>query len=74
MLGSFAVASMAMTNVLDRRRFSIVTVNSPRSPKTGQIRPLISERLPLESLGEGVQRLADGRSVGRIAYVAGAGS
>lgn len=35
----------------------------------GSIRPLISERLPLEELADGVQRLADGSTVGRIALV-----
>ena len=35
----------------------------------GSIRPLISERLSLEELAYGVQRLADGSTVGRIALV-----
>lgn len=35
----------------------------------GAIRPLISERLSLEELADGVQRLADGTTVGRIALV-----
>lgn len=32
--------------------------------------PLVSERLPLEALADGVQRLADGTTVGRVTYVA----
>lgn len=37
---------------------------------SGDVHPLVSERLALEDLAEGVQRLADGVTVGRIAYVA----
>jgi NADPH2:quinone reductase len=37
----------------------------------GAIRPLVSERLALADVAEGVQRLADGVTVGRVAYVAG---
>jgi NADPH2:quinone reductase len=36
----------------------------------GIARPLVSERLDLGSVAEGLQRLADGRTVGRVAYVA----
>lgn len=36
----------------------------------GLIRPLVSERLPLADLADGVQRLADGVTVGRVAYQA----
>ena len=36
----------------------------------GAVRPLVSERLALEDLAAGVQRLADGTTVGRVAYVA----
>lgn len=36
----------------------------------GDIRPLVSERLALEDVAEGLQRLADGVTVGRIACVA----
>jgi NADPH2:quinone reductase len=35
---------------------------------TGAVAPLVSERLPLASLAEGVQRLADGVTVGRVVY------
>ncbi|MBO9520618.1 MAG: NADPH:quinone oxidoreductase family protein [Nocardioidaceae bacterium] len=35
----------------------------------GAVRPLISERLPLEELADGVQRLADGVTVGRVVHV-----
>ncbi|MEP9384175.1 NADPH:quinone oxidoreductase family protein [Nocardioides sp. KR10-350] len=37
----------------------------------GAIRPLVSERLPLERVADGVQRLADGTTVGRVVYDAG---
>jgi NADPH2:quinone reductase len=36
----------------------------------GALRPVVSERLPLDALADGVQRLADGVTVGRVAYVA----
>ncbi|MFC0032314.1 NADPH:quinone oxidoreductase family protein [Micromonospora chaiyaphumensis] len=34
----------------------------------GAVRPLVSERLPLGEVAEGVQRLADGSTVGRVVY------
>ncbi|WP_431970631.1 NADPH:quinone oxidoreductase family protein [Nocardia sp. bgisy134] len=34
----------------------------------GAIRPLVSERLTLDGIAEGVQRLADGKTVGRVVY------
>jgi NADPH2:quinone reductase len=34
----------------------------------GAVRPLVSERLPLESVADGVQRLAAGGTVGRVVY------
>ncbi|MBO0803385.1 MAG: NADPH:quinone oxidoreductase family protein [Nocardiopsaceae bacterium] len=34
----------------------------------GAIRPLVSERLPLPAVADGVQRLADGRTTGRVTY------
>jgi NADPH:quinone reductase len=37
----------------------------------GLIRPLVSERLPLADVAAGVQRLADGVTVGRVVYDAG---
>jgi len=37
----------------------------------GAIKPLVSERLALADVAAGVQRLADGVTVGRVAYVAG---
>lgn len=36
--------------------------------------PLVSERLALAHIAHGVQRRCDGMTVGRVAYVAGAGS
>ena len=35
---------------------------------SGAVRPLVSERLPLEAAAEGVQRLADGATVGRVVF------
>jgi len=37
---------------------------------TGAIAPLVTERLALEALAEGVQRLADGATTGRVTWVA----
>ena len=36
----------------------------------GLVRPLVSERLPLTDMADALQRLADGSTVGRVAYVA----
>lgn len=41
-----------------------------RLADAGRIAPLVSERLPLDQVADGVQRLADGSTVGRVAYVA----
>ena len=38
----------------------------------GRARPLVSERLALDAVADGLQRLADGTTVGRVAYVADA--
>ncbi|HEX7537272.1 MAG TPA: NADPH:quinone oxidoreductase family protein [Dermatophilaceae bacterium] len=35
----------------------------------GLIRPLVSEQLALDAVADGLQRLADGTTVGRVAYV-----
>jgi NADPH2:quinone reductase len=35
----------------------------------GWVRPLVSERLALDAVADGLQRLADGTTVGRVAYV-----
>jgi NADPH:quinone reductase and related Zn-dependent oxidoreductases len=40
--------------------------------EAGVVAPLVSERLPLEALADGVQRLADGTTVGRLVYTPGA--
>jgi NADPH2:quinone reductase len=37
----------------------------------GVVRPLVSEHLPLADVADGVQRLADGVTIGRVAYDAG---
>jgi len=37
----------------------------------GRVAPLVSERLPLADVARGVQRLADGVTVGRVVYDAG---
>jgi NADPH2:quinone reductase len=39
----------------------------------GVVRPVISERLPLADAGNGIQRLGDGVTVGRVTYDAAAG-
>lgn len=39
----------------------------------GAIRPAVSERLPLAEVADGVQRLADGLTTGRVVYDASAG-
>ncbi|HEY1702950.1 MAG TPA: NADPH:quinone oxidoreductase family protein [Trebonia sp.] len=39
----------------------------------GKIRPVVSERLPLAGMADGVQRLADGLTTGRVVYQAAAG-
>jgi NADPH2:quinone reductase len=41
-----------------------------RMAETGVVRPLVSERLAMADVAEGVQRLADGTTVGRLVYVA----
>ncbi|MGI5120143.1 NADPH:quinone oxidoreductase family protein [Marinactinospora thermotolerans] len=35
----------------------------------GLVKPLVSETLPLDRLADGVQRLADGSTIGRLVYV-----
>jgi len=35
----------------------------------GVARPLVSERLALDAVAEGLQRLADGTTVGRVVFV-----
>ena len=35
----------------------------------GHVKPLVSERLALDAVADGLQRLADGTTVGRVAYV-----
>lgn len=40
-----------------------------RMAADGLIRPFISERLPLEAVREGVQRLANGETVGRLVFL-----
>ena len=41
-----------------------------RMADEGSIKPLVSEELSLEQVADGVQRLADGTTVGRVVYVA----
>ncbi|SDL10708.1 NADPH2:quinone reductase [Nocardioides sp. YR527] len=41
-----------------------------RMAAEGSIKPLVSETLSLEEVADGVQRLADGTTVGRVVYVA----
>lgn len=57
----------------DRRRPELVAEchrELVRLADEGAITPLVSERLPLEGLADGVQRLADGTTVGRVVYEA----
>jgi NADPH2:quinone reductase len=35
----------------------------------GVVKPLVSERLTLDAVADGLQRLADGTTIGRVAYV-----
>jgi NADPH2:quinone reductase len=35
----------------------------------GVVKPLVSERLPLDAVADGLQRLADGTTVGRVTFV-----
>jgi len=35
----------------------------------GVVKPLVSERLALDAVADGLQRLADGTTVGRVAFV-----
>jgi NADPH2:quinone reductase len=41
-----------------------------RMADEGSIKPLVSEELSLDEVADGVQRLADGTTVGRVVYVA----
>ncbi|HEY9252447.1 MAG TPA: NADPH:quinone oxidoreductase family protein [Nocardioides sp.] len=41
-----------------------------RMAAEGSIKPLVSEELSLDEVADGVQRLADGTTVGRVVYVA----
>jgi NADPH2:quinone reductase len=41
-----------------------------RMTESGVVRPLVSERLALADVADGVQRLADGTTAGRLVYVA----
>lgn len=43
-----------------------------RLAEAGIVKPLVSERLPLADLADGIQRLGDGATVGRVVYQAGA--
>lgn len=42
-----------------------------RLADAGAVRPLVSETLSLEQLADGVQRVGDGHTVGRVAYALG---
>lgn len=42
-----------------------------RLAASGAVAPLVSERLSLDAVADGLQRLGDGTTVGRLAYVAG---
>ena len=42
-----------------------------RLAEEGRVKPLISERIGLDALADGVQRVGDGKTVGRVAYDVG---
>jgi NADPH2:quinone reductase len=54
----------------DRHPQSILDAHTElvRLAESGAIRPLISETLPLDGLADGVQRVGDGKTVGRVVY------
>ncbi|MBB3036468.1 NADPH:quinone oxidoreductase family protein [Hoyosella altamirensis] len=54
----------------DRKRVLECHDALTRLAADGAVKPLVSEELPLEKVADGVQRLADGTTVGRVAYVA----
>ena len=61
-----------MYNLYDPASVQACHEDLTRMADAGQIKPLVSERLSLAAVGDGVQRLADGNTVGRVVYQAGA--
>ena len=59
-------------NRYDRRPWLSATAISPRWLSGAPCGRWISERLALDEVADGVQRLADGGTVGRVVYVRGA--
>lgn len=57
-------------NQLDAAAVDDCHAELTRLAADGAIRPLLSERLGLLDLADAVQRLADGATVGRVAYIA----
>jgi NADPH2:quinone reductase len=53
-------------NVLDPAAVAECHRELTRQSDRGLVRPLVSERLPLDRAADGVQRLADGTTVGRL--------
>jgi len=54
---------------MDPRAVRDCHVELSRLAAEGAIRPLVSERLSLDDVPDGVQRLADGRTTGRIVFL-----
>lgn len=57
-----------MYNLYDPPAVQACHEDLTRLADAGEIKPLISERLSLSGMGDGVQRLADGITVGRVVY------
>jgi len=60
-------------NRFDRQAVAECHRDLTRLAAEGGVRPLVSERLALADVAAGVQRLADGVTVGRVVHDAGAG-
>ncbi|MGN6160977.1 MAG: NADPH:quinone oxidoreductase family protein [Marmoricola sp.] len=74
LIKNYAIVGLhwGMYNLYDPPAVQACHDDLTRMADKGLIKPLISERLPLAEVGEGVARLGDGTTVGRVAYVAGA--
>jgi NADPH2:quinone reductase len=56
--GLYATKNSSLIQFCHERLSQLVTF--------GRLKPLVSERLPLSEMADGLQRLADGKSVGRV--------
>ncbi|WP_203338061.1 NADPH:quinone oxidoreductase family protein [Nocardioides limicola] len=57
-------------NLFDPAAVAECHADLTRLADAGVVRPLVSEKLELAAVADGVQRLADGSTVGRVVYVA----